>query len=921
MESAPDPTQQLEVAHVLFMDLVGYSRPPMDDKTRILLNLQRLVAGGAEFQRATINGTLVSLPTGDGMALAFFGDPCAPLRCARDLARELKNHPDIRLRSGIHSGPVYRLRDINSNLSLAGGGMNLAQRVMDCGDAGHILLSEAAASIVGQLSEWSASLRDLGNTTVKHGVVLHLYAFFDGSIGNPGLPEKLRASQAGRSTFVSFLDDVLAFLTVRQLPFDVIERGPQHLDLKVHDPSSLFPTSLLFCATTQVLDSATIEQIADRARAHGRFAHSFLLTPSEISDDSRNYALRRGLSPMALEEFRQSLGKLATGEQYVCGEISCRSLMESLAIQDVFIEPLATPAYPQDEMEYRSQGQPVPAYHLVDSFLGDSTRNMLVILGQYGAGKSSFCAKLAHKYAKANPGATAVYVPLRHVPESSDLGRIVKKAHQLAEASVGQSGRVLVILDGLDELPNAMDPKEQRQNMLRLIEASHQTDKLVLSARTSYFRGLSDFWHFFSRAKDEPLWDKLAKNIPGSKHRPRVSAIVLQEFNNAQIDAYVEAAGRASGRGADFATSFLRTLKEKDPRDLYRRLARSPVYLHLLVNTEPWNDPDVAGIGDVLRNLIKYWMQRDIEKGPSRWTFKSADRFEFIYALAWWMFERGKHSVSLAEFDDFVSQLYASRYHERDAMILDLQTTSLLSCSGNVLHFVLPGFFDYLIARQFAEGEFRKAPKRLPTGNQARILLSLLETAQVNESAWRAHGDSWRQSAGAAGPECEAPITLDPLGIVYRSKGETEWPRANDSAHVGIRAIINAALTERATADEKCIKLYVANRLGLHARPAALIAGAALKWAGEFSAERRPKIFLRREGDTVDATSIIGIMCLAAAGKTVVDLLYEGCSEADAESLLAEFAVRMPLGELPGDAAKWATPLDWDPERDPLERR
>ena len=905
------------------MDLVGYSRPPMDHAARILLNLQALVAGTDEFRRAKAAGALVSLPTGDGMAMVFFEDPTAPLRCAREVARNLKDYPDTQLRMGIHSGPVYRLPDINANLNVSGGGVNIAQRVMDCGDAGHILLSARAAEIVCQLSGWSESLHDLGTTTVKHGVMIHLYNYFDEAVGNQEVPKKLREQGIAPKPSVSFLEDVVTFLRVTQIPFELLEKGPKHVDLKVMDPSSLFPTALLFCATAQVVDQAKVEETAERARGHGRFSHTFLVTPASLAEDARQYALRRGLSPMDIAEFRRSLSNLSPGEQYVCGEISCRSLLESLGVHEVFVEPLSAPAYPQDEMEYRAQDRPVPAFHLVEDFLEDAAQHMLVILGQYGGGKSALCARLAARYGKPNPKAAAVYVALRHLRSSDDIERIVSKADQLARMEAEPGARILVILDGLDELPDAMDRKERRQNMLRLIGASQRTDKLIVSARTAYFRGLSDFWQFFARAQDEPLWHRLAQSIPGSKRRPRVCAMVIQDFNNDQIDSYVDAIGRAKGHGENFASDFLQRLKENDPNDIYRRLARSPLYLSLLVNSEPWNDASVAGIGDVLRVLAKYWLQRDIEKGPSRWAFTTVDRFEFIYELAWWMFERRKHSISYSDFDGFVSDLYQPNSRDKDVMILDLQTTSFLTCSGNELHFVLPGFFDYLVARRFAEAQFRKDPTRLPTGNQARILLSLLETAQTNASEWASNGERWRNSMCVFGDRYETPLSLSPQGILHNQNAEEGqwWHLANAPEHKNIRAIINRALAQGTSPDERSVKLLIGNKLGLHMRPVANIVKAANAWLSRFAPEERPRVFLKHEGNMADVRSVLQLAFIGAAFGSVVDVVYENCLEAEVEAFLSEFAVRMPSGTRVGCAAEWATPEGWDPEGHVLERR
>jgi class 3 adenylate cyclase len=197
----PQPTEldfspALEMAHVLFMDIVGYSTLPMDHQRDVLGQLQTIVQATEDFQRAQAARELVSLPTGDGMALVFFRDPTAPLRCSFDVARALKGHPQIRLRMGLHGGPVYRVADINANLNVAGGGINIAQRVMDCGDAGHILLSRAVADVASQLSQWSAHLHDLGEHPVKHGVQVHLFNLYTGELGNPATPSKLRPGSA-----------------------------------------------------------------------------------------------------------------------------------------------------------------------------------------------------------------------------------------------------------------------------------------------------------------------------------------------------------------------------------------------------------------------------------------------------------------------------------------------------------------------------------------------------------------------------------------------------------------------------------------------------------------------------------------------------------------------------------------------------
>jgi len=193
-------TTKLEIAHVLFMDIVGYSKLPVDHQEAVLHTFQTLVSGTPTFLQAQASQEIIRLPTGDGMALVFFGDAEAAARCALEVSRELKSHPEILLRMGLHTGPVYRIADINANQNVAGGGINIAQRVMDCGDAGHILASQSVADVLGQLSRWKECLHDLGEAEVKHGVRVHLYNLYTNETGNLEPPKRVAASKPATET-------------------------------------------------------------------------------------------------------------------------------------------------------------------------------------------------------------------------------------------------------------------------------------------------------------------------------------------------------------------------------------------------------------------------------------------------------------------------------------------------------------------------------------------------------------------------------------------------------------------------------------------------------------------------------------------------------------------------------------------------
>jgi len=198
MPSAASSELKFEIGHVLFIDIVGYSKLLSDQQRELFHLLNEVVRGTAQFRAAETASKLVRLSTGDGMVLAFFGRVDAPVRCAQEISRKLREHPELKLRMGINSGPVDEVRDVNNRPNVTGTGVNLAQRVMDCGDAGHILLSRRVAEDLAQYSEWQACLHQLGEVEVKHGIRVDLANFFGDDFGNPGAPAKLTQARKAR---------------------------------------------------------------------------------------------------------------------------------------------------------------------------------------------------------------------------------------------------------------------------------------------------------------------------------------------------------------------------------------------------------------------------------------------------------------------------------------------------------------------------------------------------------------------------------------------------------------------------------------------------------------------------------------------------------------------------------------------------
>jgi TolB-like protein/integral membrane sensor domain MASE1/class 3 adenylate cyclase/Tfp pilus assembly protein PilF len=188
----PKSDLKAEIAHLLLIDFVGYSKLLVNEQIEVLQELNQIVRGTECFHAAEASGKLTKLPTGDGMALLFYRSPEEPVHCALEISKALQDHPRIQLRMGVHSGPVNRVRDVNDKTNMVGSGMNVAQRVLDCGDAGHILLSKHVTEDLAEYRHWQPYLHDLGECEVKHGLRLHLFNLYKNGFGNPQTPGKLK---------------------------------------------------------------------------------------------------------------------------------------------------------------------------------------------------------------------------------------------------------------------------------------------------------------------------------------------------------------------------------------------------------------------------------------------------------------------------------------------------------------------------------------------------------------------------------------------------------------------------------------------------------------------------------------------------------------------------------------------------------
>jgi TolB-like protein/Tfp pilus assembly protein PilF len=228
MSSVQEPHLHLEVGHILFLDIVGYSRLLADEQKELVQELNRIVRDTEQFRAAEAEHKLTRLPTGDGMVLVFTNNPEAPVECALEISKTLQTHPELKVRMGIHSGPVNPVADVNDQSNLAGAGINVAQRVMYCGDGGHILLSKHFAEDLEQYAHWRSHLHDVGEVTGKHGLRLPLVNLYTDELGNSALPTKLRRARTA-FRFKSAAVAALLLIAALSVGFWILRRPQEKL--------------------------------------------------------------------------------------------------------------------------------------------------------------------------------------------------------------------------------------------------------------------------------------------------------------------------------------------------------------------------------------------------------------------------------------------------------------------------------------------------------------------------------------------------------------------------------------------------------------------------------------------------------------------------------------------------------------------
>ena len=340
---------QLEIGYVLFIDIVGYSKLLIDEQRERIRELREIVRGTEQFRLAEAQGKLMRLPTGDGGALVFRTSLEAPVLCALEISRALETHPELRVRMGIHSGPVNEVADLNEQVNMAGAGINIAQRVMDCGDAGHILLSKHTAEDLGHYRQWQLQLHDLGECDVKHGGRLHVVNLYTEELGNPRVPTKFRravekrrraliaivilfAAAAGAGYY--FFSQRLAVKTpdksIAVLPFENLS----------HDPDNAY-----FAEGMQDEILARLSKIADLKVISRTSTQKYKSTPDNLREIAKQLGVANvleGSVQKAADQVRVNVQLInALTDAHLWGDIYDRKLTDIFAVESDIAKTIA----------------------------------------------------------------------------------------------------------------------------------------------------------------------------------------------------------------------------------------------------------------------------------------------------------------------------------------------------------------------------------------------------------------------------------------------------------------------------------------------------------------------------------------------------------------------------------------------------
>src|SRR5256885_1111746 len=354
MSSEHSSDLKFEIGHVLFIDIVGYSKLLISEQSEQIQKLKQIVRATEQFRLAEAEGKLLRLPTGDGGALVFRNSPEAPVLCAVEISKELKQHPELRVRMGVHSGPVNEVVDLNEQTNIAGAGINIAQRVMDCGDAGHILLSKRIADDLEQYPQWRSRLHELGNSEVKHGVRVGIVNLHGEGIGNPQIPKKKKILKKQRWMRWTAIATAVLLLAGVIAAFVIVSKKSARLASSVSEKSiavlpfenlSRDPDNAYFADGIQDEILARLSKIADLKVISRTSTQKYKSAPDNLREIAKQLGVANileGSVQKAADQVRVNVQLInALNDTHLWGDIYDRKLTDIFAVESDIAKTIA----------------------------------------------------------------------------------------------------------------------------------------------------------------------------------------------------------------------------------------------------------------------------------------------------------------------------------------------------------------------------------------------------------------------------------------------------------------------------------------------------------------------------------------------------------------------------------------------------
>jgi len=704
------------------------------------------------------------------------------------------------------------------------------------------------------------------------------------------------------------LTEVRSHLRASTRTFSELSVTDKYADFEILDDKGLLPI-VIYLRTN--FDDLTMDSLdAFRSlRLERRTTDQFILSADRIPENLKDYARSHSIHIESLSSVYDKLLTYKDRLKIVYTEKSKKELATQYHIDKVFIEPDVVPSIPSDVMEHKFFSQRMKAAVSIHEFAKSAdAAKILFLFGAYGSGKTALCAHIVN-----NPGVygfqgPAVYVELASMQESDTLNEVVRKACDSVRSHLGIDEPSVVILDGLDEHIGAMSPIRRRQNMLDLLQSTKHIGNIIVASRTAYFRGLEDFWRLFRREDDSSFWADISKHLSSSSSAPSVYALNIREFDSDQVKEYL--CNWDDKFGNEDEKSTFDDIFQNDRGLSMINLAKTPLYLFLLASSKPWKNGKAKCSSDVAHIFIRYWLERDVEKGASRWRLATDDRLDFSEFLAVWMFEHQRHSVSIAELEEVVDAFFGNKviHDENYSLVLDLQTTGLFSVVGNSIQFVCTLFFDYLVVRHFmGDVAGSRRLKRPITADQLMLWLGLIESHGKNDvnsffaSLWL---DDWgiKHVDGSVTKLDAADIS--PKGVLFgATNGRDPWKRINSPAYFEHRNLaLSMWRSYLATRTDK-YKLLILNWRGFHARAIHRFTIAYEKWTYQLNNKSAYSLTVVADGMSVEPNDLMGLMMLARGTGSVVEFEVEGLTENEMAGLFE----RIHAVKIEGVERGWAT--------------